>query len=235
MKRFIPSAPSLGLASLMAVVALGVSSAAQAALVSADFKKPGDGLLTRDTRTGLEWLDLSQTSGLSYAAVASEFAPKYRFQLATPAQVEGLFQSARQEPTPFPATASVSGDAIGVYWIQTLIGYQPCSITELSPYLTQKICQGQANFGKLDNNGMVLRTYYFYNELSRPPGPNSPTRASVVLSASGQFGTPTLFTPSPSPEFPTFLVRSYNTCPNDGTKRPCPVNDSPTSVWTNIP
>jgi hypothetical protein len=116
MNRFIPSAPSLGLASLMAVVTLGLSSAAQAALVSADFRKPGDGLLTRDTRTGLEWLDLSQTQRYTYAQLAGGaggFIEKGRFQFASASQVENLLKSARLEPSPFPASAQVSGDAVG--------------------------------------------------------------------------------------------------------------------------
>lgn len=36
-----------------------------AALIEQDWQNPGDGLLTRDTQTGLEWLDLTQTAGFS--------------------------------------------------------------------------------------------------------------------------------------------------------------------------
>ncbi|HEX7036351.1 MAG TPA: hypothetical protein VF210_11280 [Pseudomonadales bacterium] len=40
----------------------------------------GDGLLTLDTETGLEWLDWSYTINLSHADVASNFAPGGEFE-----------------------------------------------------------------------------------------------------------------------------------------------------------
>lgn len=49
------------LAILIALVAPG-----RAALIQADLFAPGDGLLTQDTDTALEWLDVDQTLGLSF-------------------------------------------------------------------------------------------------------------------------------------------------------------------------
>ena len=46
------------------------SPSAQSALFSVDLFTPGDALLTRDTDTGLDWLDLTETKGLSYDAIA---------------------------------------------------------------------------------------------------------------------------------------------------------------------
>lgn len=45
---------------------LAVPKVAVAALVERDLYAPGDGLITYDTETNLEWLDLSQTAGMSY-------------------------------------------------------------------------------------------------------------------------------------------------------------------------
>ncbi len=63
---------------------LGPTGVASAALIERDWLAPGDGLLTLDTATNLEWLDVSQT-GLAlfpgvlledrYQAVVAETAP----------------------------------------------------------------------------------------------------------------------------------------------------------------
>lgn len=44
----------------------------QAVLLEQDWLSVGDGLLTLDTSTGLEWLDLSQTDAMSYNSVVAE-------------------------------------------------------------------------------------------------------------------------------------------------------------------
>lgn len=46
---------------------------ASAVLISTDLLTAGDGLLTLDTATGLEWLDLTQTVGQSYNSVFAGF------------------------------------------------------------------------------------------------------------------------------------------------------------------
>ena len=48
-----------------------VPTASLAALVSADLNNTGDGLLTVDTDSGLEWLDLDQSAGLSFNQIMS--------------------------------------------------------------------------------------------------------------------------------------------------------------------
>lgn len=45
--------------------------ASGAALVSLDFRTPGDSALTLDTDSKLEWLDVSYTAGIGYQSVAS--------------------------------------------------------------------------------------------------------------------------------------------------------------------
>jgi hypothetical protein len=59
-------------ASLLAAGLLGATApAAQAALLSVDLLASGDGLITRDTATGLDWLDLTQTLALTYDQVVA--------------------------------------------------------------------------------------------------------------------------------------------------------------------
>jgi len=58
------------------------SSNASAAVVSADWNNLGDNLITQDTVSGLNWLDLTETNGLSYDYVSG--------QLGTGGQYEGF-------------------------------------------------------------------------------------------------------------------------------------------------
>ncbi len=191
---------------------MGYTIAAQAKLISADFKTPGDGLLTRDTRTGLEWLDLSQTADLTYASVLSGargFTKKERFRLATQLQVDGLYKSARQEPSTFPSYGMINGDAVGVDRLQTLMGYRPCGGGVVASGINSKSCSGRAYFGKADAAGQVKKISYYYYQVSGTPRQSSPTPPSPLFSASGQltFEVPTK--PPTTPDLPSLLVRRY--------------------------
>jgi len=50
---------------LVAAVLLAHADRSHAVLMGADLLNPGDSLLTRDTATGLDWLDLTATTNLS--------------------------------------------------------------------------------------------------------------------------------------------------------------------------
>lgn len=63
--------------SLAAALCLG---SAQAALLSTDWQAAGDNLITRDTATGLEWLDWAHTNNRSYSDVASRFGAGQEFE-----------------------------------------------------------------------------------------------------------------------------------------------------------
>lgn len=79
----------------VSLLALGPGTAG-AVLVEVDLFAAGDGLLTRDTVTGLEWLDLTETVGLSYSAVASGAGgwTALGFSFANTTQVVTLFADA---------------------------------------------------------------------------------------------------------------------------------------------
>ena len=49
-------------------------------LISVDWKTPGDGLITRDTNSGLEWLDLTVTVGRSANDIRSQILAGGEFE-----------------------------------------------------------------------------------------------------------------------------------------------------------
>ena len=64
---------------------------AMANLMEEDLLAPGDGLITLDTSTGLRWLDVTATLGLSYnEAEASVYATDHGFRHATYKEVRAL-------------------------------------------------------------------------------------------------------------------------------------------------
>lgn len=82
---------------LVASILLLVSVQANAALLAVDAWETGDGKLTRDTETGLDWLDLSITNGLSVNDILVDNYGgllDYGFQWATTDDVLTLFMNA---------------------------------------------------------------------------------------------------------------------------------------------
>lgn len=72
------------------------SGTASAALLDEDWRNPGDNLITVDTNTGLEWLDISTTQNLSYNQMLPQFGPGQAFEgwrYATPAEFQNLLDS----------------------------------------------------------------------------------------------------------------------------------------------
>ena len=60
-----------GFVALGFVALIVASQASASSLTEADLSSPGDGLITRDVDTGLDWLDVSATSGLAYANITA--------------------------------------------------------------------------------------------------------------------------------------------------------------------
>lgn len=91
MRRFLKQ-------TVAALVAACLSSVAVAALSVADLAAPGDGLLTVDSQTGLGWLDISATRGMSLADVVAPsngLAPNWLsqgFRFATASELDQLVQ-----------------------------------------------------------------------------------------------------------------------------------------------
>ena len=67
-----------------------------AAIISVDWKTPGDNLVTRDTDSGLEWLDLTVTVGRSANDIRSQILAGGEFdgwRFANAFHVEGFFNA----------------------------------------------------------------------------------------------------------------------------------------------
>jgi hypothetical protein len=78
---------------ILVLLGLALSVSANAAIVSIDDAKFGAGAVTRDTGTGLDWLDLTQTSGLSQAYVAGQLGAAGNYagwRFATKPETGGL-------------------------------------------------------------------------------------------------------------------------------------------------
>jgi hypothetical protein len=79
------------------IIAAIAPQSAQATLLGRDLNAIGDGLLTRDTVTGLDWLDVTQTKGRSFDEVLAGFGnytTQQGFRFATTSEVSSLFSSA---------------------------------------------------------------------------------------------------------------------------------------------
>jgi hypothetical protein len=74
-----------------------LAQSAQAALLAGDLATSGDGLITKDSLTGLEWLDLTATQGASFDQVTAGlggYTTEKGFRYANAAEVNALFTSA---------------------------------------------------------------------------------------------------------------------------------------------
>jgi len=118
--------PALLLA-LLAFTATTHASSASAALIALDLFTAGDGLVTRDTETGLDWLDLTATLNLSYNDVEADTGGwlSLGFRHATGSQVCGLFGTYAVAPAPCPGVLPVAGP------VTTLQGF--VGITDTGP------------------------------------------------------------------------------------------------------
>lgn len=82
---------------LLTAALLTLSFASHAELVSTDWKTEGDALATLDTETGIEWMDLSETDGMSINTVLSMTSSGGKFEgwrLPTDDEVLTLFDAA---------------------------------------------------------------------------------------------------------------------------------------------
>jgi hypothetical protein len=82
---------------LLSIALAASASLAGASQVAVDWHTAGDGLLTLDTATGLQWLDLSQTYNQTVAAVLPQTAAGMAFdgfRLATASEVHTLMGDA---------------------------------------------------------------------------------------------------------------------------------------------
>jgi hypothetical protein len=192
-------------------MAWGHPGAAHAALSSADLKTAGDSLLTRDSATGLEWLDSLPTLNLSYQAVANGaggFTTTDGFRFATKAEVLGLFDSANREPNPFPTSDprfqySFANNPIGAFWVNSLIGtLGPNPVNNGQPRFYTGVL---GYFGTPSSDGIVdTASVTLYQTRGPQADPNQP----LPVLADGGIGFFTRQANAPQVEYYSYLVRS---------------------------
>ncbi|MCW9004850.1 MAG: VPLPA-CTERM sorting domain-containing protein [Gammaproteobacteria bacterium] len=79
-----------------AATALTMSTSVNAAIISVDWQSAGDNLITQDTDSGLEWLDLTVTNGVSLSEIYAQLDVGGTYEgwrYATRAEVAGLWDS----------------------------------------------------------------------------------------------------------------------------------------------
>lgn len=99
----------------LSMLLLVAANPSQAALLEVDLFAPGDALVTRDTASGLDWLDLTLTTGLSVAEIEANavgWLPA-GWRRATTADVCGLLAAGGAAPTPCPGYGFVGTSGEG--------------------------------------------------------------------------------------------------------------------------
>jgi hypothetical protein len=190
-----------GVIATAAMIAAFGASSGHAALIEADFATPGDALLTLDTDTGLEWLDLTETVGLSYdeliaGAGSVDYLNVHGFQYATTDQVGVLWTNAGIANM---SGSSTSGNRAAAEFLIAAMG---CTSSCDS---IGKIQQGQAEFSP--TRGMLNGPFIFLVSNDRAIADLDPG-----FSQARDFSSPSLgnylvrSTSSPVPEPSTALL-----------------------------
>lgn len=115
---------------ILLALALGaISSGSNAALLSVDWQSPGDNLLTQDTVSGLQWLDLTVTYGLTHDFVSGQLGAGGQFEgfrYATDAEVQDLWSNFGIDLSAGAPTV-VAGSDPGVETAAGLLGNTWCT------------------------------------------------------------------------------------------------------------
>lgn len=102
---------SIKLAAIVAITLVSVS--ANAELVKTDWKTQGDGLATLDTQSGLEWLDVDQTTSLSMNQVIAQLDTSFSgWRLPSVREVHAFIDRAM----PLQSLHRTHENASGGYW-----------------------------------------------------------------------------------------------------------------------
>jgi hypothetical protein len=105
-----------------ACASLVVSFNVSAAMFNADWKTPGDNLITYDSDTGLEWLDLTASSSRSFVDVSSQFDVDEEFEgwrYASVADVAGFLDNFGGNNTQYTGWSTLNNglfDVVSPYW-----------------------------------------------------------------------------------------------------------------------
>jgi len=140
------------------IVIINFGSVAQASLISKDLLTQDDGLITQDSQTQLEWLDLSATNEVSVVDILNGYGGYYDkgFRYASESQVLNLYINAgftNFNPDPFYRTSGVDSFIPA----ETLISLMGCTFTcentpDSFPFGHRPVARGSyGTFPSLDN------------------------------------------------------------------------------------
>jgi len=107
---------------LLALILGAASSSASAELLSMDWQTTGDNLLTQDTMSGLQWLDLTETYGSPVGTVSAELGTGGQFEgfrFATDAEVENFWLNFGIDLSAGAPTSAASLDSN----VETAVGF----------------------------------------------------------------------------------------------------------------
>jgi hypothetical protein len=99
------------LSTIFAVSAIALASmSASAQLISTDWQNAGDSLATLDESTGIEWLDLTQTDGMSIDTAENHLSGRFEgWRLPTRSEVTQLMVNAFPSQVSFVQTSGSRG------------------------------------------------------------------------------------------------------------------------------
>ena len=122
----------------LAASTLVLSTSVNAALISTDWQNVGDNFITQDTDSGLEWLDLTETVGMSYDQVTAQMATGGSlagWSYATSSQISGFFDSAGGSGDYTGSSEANNGvvESVSTFW-----GYSR-ALTKFSKFLFAEV------------------------------------------------------------------------------------------------
>ena len=115
----------------LVITSLLISTCVNAEFIEVDLYTANDSLITLDTTTGLEWLDISETTLVSYNDIRANATGlfDYGFRIANRYEIQSLFSSAGITQGPPRSITNTPG-------VQLLIDYLGCNLCRLSSNLT---------------------------------------------------------------------------------------------------
>lgn len=148
----------------LAATALVLSTNVNAAIISTDWLTSGDNLITQDTDSGLEWLDLTATLGRSYNDISSKFSTGNEFsgwRYATSNELAGFWDAFGGDSAFYDGWSTVNNgifSSMAPIWGDLYCNVNTCnpgdgySTVILSDVITGGIVVTALAYNKLDNS-----------------------------------------------------------------------------------
>ena len=155
-KRMFKSIKTLSMATLV----LGLTTNVNAELIEIDWQNAGDNLITSDTVTGFNWLDLTETNSMSYNDVLSQLGSGGAFdgfRVATSDEVVALFSEIGTDLSNGAVTFAPGTLDAAIVYASDLLGN---IINELGPSYPYGML-GLVADGSTSSNHYRMGSYYY--------------------------------------------------------------------------